>query len=344
MAARSTQKDSQDSPWKRILQQYLREAVEFFFPTIAAVVDWKVAPVFLDKEFGKLAPEAKVGKRYADQLVQLKQKSGPSLVLLLHIEIQASSETAFAERMFIYAIRIFEYFRQPAISVAILCDANPRWHPQDYRFSLPETRLTFEFGTVKLLDYRDRWPELAQNSNPFAWVVQTHLKMLDTKDDPIARKVGKMQLIRQLYESGYAKTDIINLFHFIDWLLKLPKPLEIEFWQELQTYEAARKMTYISSVERIGYDRGKAEGKREGKAEGKREGKAEGKREGKAEGALQQARSLVIRLLERRFGKLPDLIVQPLQNLTIAQLEALGEALLDFSRIDDCVQWLNDQQ
>jgi predicted transposase YdaD len=43
----------------------------------------------------------------------------------------------------------------------------------------------------------------------------------------------------------------------------MPKPLKMEFWQDVLTYEEARKMTYITSIERIGYDRGKQEGRQE---------------------------------------------------------------------------------
>ena len=64
-------------------------------------------------------------------------------------------------------------------------------------------------------------------------------------------------------KSGYNKRDVLNLFKFIDWILNLPKPLETEFWQELKAYEEDRKMPYITSVERIGYDRGKVEGQEE---------------------------------------------------------------------------------
>jgi len=165
------EQDEQDSPWKRILTQYLQEAVEFFFPDVAEIVDWSKAPIFLDKELLQIAPDAKRGKRYADQLVQLHRKKGTPIVLLLHIEIQASPEKEFAERMFVYAIRIFDYFRQPAVSVAILCDANPKWRPNQYSFSVPQTSMNFEFRTVKLLDYDDHWEELEASQNPFAWVV-----------------------------------------------------------------------------------------------------------------------------------------------------------------------------
>ena len=316
------EKDEQDSPWKRILNQYLQEAVEFFFPDVARIVDWSKAPVFLDKEFGQIAPDAKHGKRYADQLVQLQRKKGPPIVLLLHIEIQASPEKEFAERMFVYAIRIFDYFRQPAVSVAILCDANPKWRPNHYSFSLPQTSMNFEFGTVKLLDYADRWEELQTSKNPFAWVVMAQLKMLETKQDKPTRKIWKMRLVRQLYESGYNQTDVINLFHLIDWLLKLPQVLEREFWQELQVYEEERRMPYITSVERIGIEKGIKKGIKKGIEKGER--------------------SLILRQLNRRVGEFPIALQSQIDRLSLSQLENLGEALLDFSTTADLTTWLEN--
>jgi hypothetical protein len=305
-------KDEQDSPWKQILQQYLQEAMAFFFPAIAAVIDWQVPPVFLDKEFRKIAPDAKTGRRYADQLVQLQRKRGKPLILLLHIEIQASPEANFAERMFVYALRIFDYFRQPATSLAILCDANPPWRPAQYHFSQPETELLFRFGTVKLLDYKTQWAMLEASTNPFASVVMAQLKMQETKQDKAARKVWKLWLIRRLYESGYNQTDVVNLFHFIDWLLKLPKALDDEFWQDLQTYEEERTMPYITSVERIGRRIGREE----------------------------ERRSLVTLLLGEKFGDLPESTQTQITALSLKQLEALAIALLKFQSIDDLNQWL----
>jgi 2-polyprenyl-3-methyl-5-hydroxy-6-metoxy-1,4-benzoquinol methylase len=42
----------------------------------------------------------------------------------------------------------------------------------------------------------------------------------------------------------------------------------------------------------------------------------------------------------RRFGKLGDAYIKSINSLTIAQLEDLGEALLDFGDINDLEQWL----
>jgi hypothetical protein len=54
----------------------------------------------------------------------------------------------------------------------------------------------------------------------------------------------------------------------------------------------------------------------------------------------QTADLLVLRLLNRLFGEIaPDLKLK-VQELSLDQIEALGEALLDFSTLDDLVEWL----
>jgi hypothetical protein len=177
--AQQIQQDEQDQPWKQISRLYFREGIELLFPQIACEIDWSKPIDFLDKEFGKIAPDAVTGKRFADQLVKVHRKHGKPIFLLMHVEIQASRESRFAYRIFTYALRILDYFGQPATSLVILCDTDQKWRPQSYGFSLPGTSLNFEFSTVKLLDYRERWEELEASQNPFAWVVMAHLKMQD---------------------------------------------------------------------------------------------------------------------------------------------------------------------
>ena len=62
----------------------------------------------------------------------------------------------------------------------------------------------------------------------------------------------------------------------------------------------------------------------------------------KAEGKAEEGRSLVLKLLTRKLGRSIDLDLQSRVNsLTIEQIEALGEALLDFQAMDELVTWLN---
>ncbi len=67
---------------------------------------------------------------------------------------------------------------------------------------------------------------------------------------------------------------------------------------------------------------------------------AKGKAEGKAEGIQEGEASLVLRLLKRRIGEFDSQLEVPIRNLSVAQLEELGEALLDFSTQDDLLTWL----
>jgi hypothetical protein len=51
-------------------------------------------------------------------------------------------------------------------------------------------------------------------------------------------------LTKALYEEGYERQQILDLYRFIDWVMILPVAVEKEFWQELQTFEEERKVTY----------------------------------------------------------------------------------------------------
>ncbi|WP_242027509.1 MULTISPECIES: DUF4351 domain-containing protein [Sphaerospermopsis] len=69
----------------------------------------------------------------------------------------------------------------------------------------------------------------------------------------------------------------------------------------------------------------------------------EAKQEGREEGEQEGEKNLLLRLLSKRFGKLTDSYIQKISNLKIAQLEDLGEALLDFRDINDLDEWLKSQ-
>jgi Domain of unknown function (DUF4351) len=61
---------------------------------------------------------------------------------------------------------------------------------------------------------------------------------------------------------------------------------------------------------------------------------------GRQEGLEQGERSLILRLLTHRFGALPAELSTQVEALSLPQLEALGDALLDFSELADLVNWL----
>jgi predicted transposase YdaD len=61
----------------------------------------------------------------------------------------------------------------------------------------------------------------------------------------------------------------------------------------------------------------------------------EGRQEGEAR--------LVLRLLTRQLGELSLEAQSQIQSLSLSQLDALGDVLLDFSRLSDLEDWLRSR-
>ena len=70
-----------------------------------------------------------------------------------------------------------------------------------------------------------------------------------------------------------------------------------------------------------------AEGRQEGEAKGRQEGRQEGEAIGRQEGEA----AVTLRLLNRRCGPLSVATTVQIQALPVDQLEALADALLDFT-------------
>jgi predicted transposase YdaD len=66
------------------------------------------------------------------------------------------------------------------------------------------------------------------------------------------------------------------------------------------------------------------------------QGEQKGRQEGRQEGEL----ALILRQLTRRVGAVSPKAEAQIRTLSLAQLETLGEALLDFSQPSDLDDWL----
>ncbi|MES1026697.1 DUF4351 domain-containing protein [Gloeocapsa sp. BRSZ] len=71
---------------------------------------------------------------------------------------------------------------------------------------------------------------------------------------------------------------------------------------------------------------------------------AEGEQIGEQRGRYSEGRSLVLRLLTRRIGELPQDLRTQIEALSLEQLENLAEALLDFQSITDIDAWLAENR
>lgn len=322
METSSEKNDDFDSPWKEMLETYFPEFVAFLFPEIHADIDWSKGYKFLDKELQQVVQDAELGRRYADKLVEVTRKSGDKGIVIVHIEVQGEPEAAFAERMYTYNYRLFDRYKLPIVSLAVLSEAGLNWAKNSFGYDLWGCKVDFSFPVVKLREYADRWAELEASHNPFATVVMAHLKTIETQQNYQARQRSKLDLIRRLYQHGYSREDIIKLFHFIDWMMRLPADLDKSVWLQVFKFEEERRMPYISSMERFATETGREKGLEQGLQKGTKNTLVD----------------ILSRLLVHRFTFVPENLQLQLTALSVAQLNELVNVALTIDSLDAFVQ------
>ncbi len=241
--------------------------------------------------------------------------------VLIHIEVQGEPDDDFPERMYVYNYRAFDRYHRPVVSLAILCDDSQSFHPQSFAAcDLWGCEVGIHrFPVVKLREYNERWTELAASDNPFATVVMAHLKARATRQTPEERYRWKVRLVRRLYERGYGRDDVAQLFSFIDWVMSLPAELETRFDDEIKDYETEQGMQYVTHIERRGIEQGIQQGRQEGRQEGVRQGEAR----------------LLRRQLTRRHGALPSWAGERLEKAEPEQLETWAERVLTAKTLEE---------
>lgn len=301
-----------DSPWKEAIEAYFRDFMAFFFPNIHDGIDWNEEYQFMDKELERIVRDAETGRRIVDKLVRVCLKNGGETWFLIHIEVQGYADKTFEYRMFVYNYRLSDKYGVDVVSIGIMVDADPNYKPGDYTKSLFGCEVRFRFPVVKVLEYGKKWSDLERNTNPFSMVVMAHLKAQELgKGKEAERKQWKLNLVRMLYDRGYERKDILELFRFIDWLMVLPEDMGKDFWDELKNIEKDKKMPYVTSVERIGIEKGMQKG-------------------------IQQGEMLVIkRLLSHRFGQIPEWADKRLALASSDELKLLTDRIMDAASIDE---------
>ncbi len=257
-------RNQSDVAWKEILGEYFKDFVEYCLPQLYELINWKKRWSSLDKELNAITKGADAGNRLVDKLFKVYLKDGQEQWVLCHVEVQGKQDDDFPKRMFTYGYRIYDKYQKPVVSCAILTDEAKNWRPSSFRLGLAGSYLSIEYLVVKLIDYRDRIKELEASTNPFGSVVLTQLAALEVKRKPDEeRKRVKFALTRRLYDKGFKRAEVVNLYKFIDWLIGLSKPHELEYIHEIYELEEAKQMPYISNAEKFGMEKGIVQGKLE---------------------------------------------------------------------------------
>ena len=308
--------DDYDSPWKEAIERHFADFMHFYFPTAHAKIDWSQPVTFLEQELREVVRDAELGKRFVDKLVRATGHDGQSEWLYIHLEVQGSPQDTFAERMFVYNYRLYDRYRMPIASLAVLADDQTNWRPSSFGYQVLDCQMGIRFPVAKLLDWAGRDALLADSPNPFAIVTRAHLATRATAHDPQARCHAKWQIVRDMYRQDWDKQKVIELFGVIDWMMQLPEDQAQAFRRTLEATEEEMKMRYVTSIERLAREEGIVQGLKQGIEQGIEQGVQQG-----------QAR-LLAHLLAQRFGPLPSWVGDKLASATETELERWVEAVL----------------
>ena len=309
-----------DGAWKETLERYFNPFLLFCFPEVHRQIDWSKGYAFLDKELQEVVRDAQLGKQRVDKLVRVVLLDGREEWILIHVEIQTQVDGTITLRVYQYHHRVEDRFGKPVLTLVVLADEQKDWRPCFYQQELLGCRTRFEFPICKLSDFGDDMLVFENASNPVAVVIGAHLSAQRTRKNHEERLGIRWRMLRNLYERGWSREEIIELHRLLDWLLVLPPKMNLEFRQRVLEYEKEKIMPYITSNEQIATEEGRQEGRLEGR------------------------QAVILRQLRRRLGGLENATERRVCDLGAENLELLAEDLLDFTSVSDLNQWLDRNQ
>jgi len=253
--------------------------------------------------FTQLSPsELSLEPIRADALILLESDQ-----IILHLEFQTDPDPKMSFRMLDYRTRVYRRFPKKTMrQVVIYLKETSSPLVQENAFILPNTR--HEYEVLRL------------------WEIPAE-KMLGLSGLLPLANLGKTpnrpEILRQVaakIDNIEGRTEKSNLAAATAILAGLV--LSKEIIGSLLREEIMRESVIYQDI--------------------RESGKAQGREEGREEGRREEAVSLILRLLNRRLGEISSTLSQQIQELSLEQLETLGEALLDFTSLTDLTTWLSE--
>ncbi|NJO76082.1 MAG: Rpn family recombination-promoting nuclease/putative transposase [Leptolyngbyaceae cyanobacterium RM1_406_9] len=233
---------------------------------------------------------------------------------ILHLEFQTKlpAEPPLPLRMLDYWVRLYRRYRLPITQVLVLLRPPSSGTVIETRFQVETTR--HDYRVVRMWEQD---PEIFLRDPallPLATLAATNQP--EQLMSRIAEEVSKIELSERRQEIATC-TQVLAGLRF-----------DKEFIRSFFRGESMRESVIYQEI------------LKEGLQEGRQRGLQQGLQEGLQQGLQQGKLSLTLRQLSRRVGEIPVESKAQIQALSLSQLEELGEALLDFSTLEDLMVWL----
>jgi predicted transposase/invertase (TIGR01784 family) len=299
----SVEQISHDANFKELISTFFVEFLELFVPELAAAID-RDSIRFLQQEY--FTDVAGGEKKIIDLLAEVKLL-GQDATIVIHLEAQSWSESVFNRRMFYYFSILHQRQVKDIYPIVIFSFDEPyRAEPDEYKVEVVGLKvLEFRFKSIQL--NRMNWQDYLNRHNPVAAALMAKMRIA-----PEDRPKVKAECLRLLVSLKLDPARTFLVSKFVDTYLRLDGVEEQTFRAEVDKMEISQKeeiMQVTTSWEEKGIEKGQ--------------------------------RSLLLRLLDRKVGGVSEAMVERVNGLSARQLEALGDALLDFRSIDDLQRWFS---
>ena len=134
------------------------------------------------------------------------------------------------------------------------------------------------------------------------------------------------------------------LSFFASFVFDIPLVQQMMRWDMTVLRESPWYNEILKEGLQEGLQKGRQEGLQEGLQEGELRGEQRGRQEGLQEGRQEGQRKIILLLLNHKFDGIESPVVERINRLSLEQLEAMGESLLDFRQISDLEAWLKDAE
>ena len=238
----------------------------------------------------------------ADSLIFLQSQD-----IILHIEFQTSVDPDIPLRMADYFLRIYRKYPHKQIYQVVIYlkkTASELARKDNFNHLQMQHRYNlirlWEVPTVELLSAPGLLP----------------LAVLSQNEDPtqVLEEVAKrIETVTDSTEKSNLTASTAIIAGLVLDRMTIGRLLRNEIMKESVIYQ---------EIEAIGLAKGLQQGKQQGLQEGK-----------------QQEVNLILKQLQRRIGEIPQELVTQISDLSLQQLESLGEALLDFQTQTDLIDW-----
>ena len=331
------QRDDFDGAWKEVIERYLREFMDYFFPEASAGIDWSRPVRFLDKELQKLTPRALVRKGVVDKLFEAYTNDGAACLIAVHLEAQNEPIENLEERVFEYHYRIYERLKRPVASLVLLTDRSKDWRPHKFERVTLGCKISLEFPMAKLMDFAT--PDTVKKLNPFSIIVRAHRHAQASQRKPqkrfdlrMALKAEVAEAVNQIDDPAERKQAIEyweGTVRFIERVMRLPEKLEIKFADEFNSHYGETAMEFMTFSEKKGYTKGVAEGEIKGEIKGEVKGEIKS----------------VIGVLNTRFGEIPhrlkDAVARIDDSTKLSELLTLAVTCLSVDEFERAIPHSN---